>query len=150
LVFTPDFDTWGKTWKENPDPFGNRKPKHSPTDPPKNPKDPKDDEDEMITLYRGVYANHPGYHDAENGMAVPWGLEGGHNNPARHNAGDNYSIFTSWTRTKKIAKAFAGKGGIVLIKKFKKSQTLESPDKFNEGEVLIPGIVTGAYPQHLK
>lgn len=78
-------------------------------------------------------------------MAVPRGLDG-HNNAAQHNRGDNNSIFTSWTRSKNVARKFGrrkGKGGVLLTKKFKKSRVVTSPDKFKEQEVLVPGIVTG-------
>jgi len=62
------------------------------------------------------------------------------------------SVFTFWTTKPNVAKEFATNGdethGIVLSKKFPLSilQSNQSPDKYNEGEVQIPGIVTGATP----
>jgi len=83
--------------------------------------------------------------DAYAGMAIPWG---GHDDPFRHNAGDNKSIFTSWTRIPAEANKWAsrfGPGGVILIKQFHISRLVPSPNrKPGEGEILIPGIVTGA------
>jgi len=65
-----------------------------------------EDDNRSITLYRGVHGKHPDLHNAVNGMAVPRGLDFGHNNPIEHNRGDNNSIFTSWTTTKSMARYF--------------------------------------------
>ncbi len=100
-----------------------------------------------MTLYRGVSAGHPDYPNAVNGMAVPSGLEGGHDDPDRHNAGDNDSIFTSWTMSRAVADYHAskdGSGGVVLSREFAPGETVPSPDNFAELEVLVPGVVTGA------
>jgi hypothetical protein len=43
-----------------------------------------------------------------------------------------------------------GWGGIILTKQFKKSEIVLSPDKFKQGEVLIPGIVSGALPENAR
>lgn len=66
---------------------------------------------------------------------------------------DVNSIFTSWTVYKSIAAFMAGRkgwDGIILTKKFNKSQLVLSPDKFRQGEVLVPGIVTGANPENAR
>lgn len=43
-----------------------------------------------------------------------------------------------------------GWGGIILTKRFHKSQIVLSPDKFFQLEVLIQGIVMGATPQNAR
>lgn len=109
-----------------------------------------DDHIPYITLYRGVSANHPDYKNALNGMAVPAMLMPvGHNSAELHNAGNNNSIFTSWSVFKTVANYHASKNapyaGLVLMKRFRISQTVPSANQFgDEGEVLVPGIVTGA------
>ena len=45
-------------------------------------------EAEMVTVYRGVHANHPQHANALKGIAEPMG---GHADPVLHNAGDNGS-----------------------------------------------------------
>ena len=60
---------------------------------------------------------------------------------------DNFSIFTSWALSTRVADYHANKdepGGIVLQKTTSLSRTVPSPDNFHELEVLIPGIVVGA------
>jgi len=98
----------------------------------------------MIELYRRVHADHPDYPNAMMGIATPWG---GHSDPKKHNEGFNQSIFTSWTISKSVAQMWAtsnGSGGIILSKKFNISELVPSPDIFREGEILVPGVVTGA------
>lgn len=111
------------------------------------------DKDKDVILYRGVHAKHPDLPNARLGMAIPWGLNGGHSSPTKHNENENYSIFTSWTLSDKIAKGWAterGLGGVLLTKKFKLSQLVPSPDRFDELEVLVPGVVTGAKVDYPK
>jgi hypothetical protein len=75
------------------------------------------------------------------------GLNGGHSSPMEHNMGNNFSIFTSWSVYKLTAQMWAtsnGPGGLVLTKQFSATEIVPSPDIFSEGEVLIPGVVTGA------
>ncbi|MCW3463666.1 RHS repeat domain-containing protein [Chitinophaga nivalis] len=106
-----------------------------------------DKKDQEVILYRGVHAKHDDLPNAKRGMAVPWGLKGGHNDPIRHNEDQNFSIFTSWTISEKEAIKWAnerGSGGVLLKKSFKISRVVPSPDRFDEKEVLVPGIVTGA------
>jgi hypothetical protein len=43
-----------------------------------------------------------------------------------------------------VAAKFAGPYGVVLVKRFYPSQLVPSPDKYNEQEVLVPGVVFGA------
>ncbi|AUP79686.1 RHS repeat domain-containing protein [Flavivirga eckloniae] len=111
----------------------------------------KDTELPSILLYRGVHAKHPGYASALMGVATPFALGPvGHNDPALHNSediGNNHSIFTSWTTLKQIANYHAtkhGPGGLILTKRFRINQLVPSPDIFDEGEWLVPGVVTGA------
>jgi len=86
-------------------------------------------------------------------MAVPQNLLTGHSNPYWHNTNNLNSIFTSWTIYKSFAARWAGKngwGGIILTKKFQKWQVQLSPDLFRQGEVLIPGVVSGAKPENAR
>ena len=111
------------------------------------------DNKNWITLYRGVHATHPDIMNARFGRAIPYGLNGGHNDPRAHNAGDNKSIYTSWTIYKSVAANFAGRrgwGGVILTKRFHRSRITLSPDKFKQGEVLIWGIVNGAHVQNAR
>jgi len=105
----------------------------------------EDDYDkDIITLYRGVYVGHPDHENALKGMAVP---RGGTATAKQHNEGNNESIYTSWSIYRGVAEKFGGRkgpGGIVLVKSFHISETVPSIDKFQQGEVLIPGVVTGA------
>jgi hypothetical protein len=107
----------------------------------------------MVTLYRGVHNGHPDIANARNGMAVPWGLDGGHSNARDHNLGALYSVYTSWTIYKNVAAQMAGRngwGGIILTKRFNVSKLTISPDLFFQGEFLIRGIVNGAIPQNAR
>ncbi|RKD92656.1 hypothetical protein [Mangrovibacterium diazotrophicum] len=76
------------------------------------------DSDDQIRgkiVYRGVATNHPDYPNALLGIATPIG---GHGDPKRHNLGNTYSIFTSWTFDPNIANYYAnksGKPGVVLV-----------------------------------
>ncbi|GEM_PF-3743233 len=104
------------------------------------------DSEGLILLFRGVHAQHPDLSNAKMGIATPIG---GHENPTRHNRGDNHSVFTSWTNDIFWANKFAyrrGIGGIILMKRFKTSELIYSQDRFYQGEILIKGIVTGAAP----
>jgi RHS repeat-associated protein len=116
-------------------------------------KDYPDGDNDDVILYRGVHAKHPDLPNALLGIAIPWGLNGGHSNPTKHNENENYSIFTSWTLNESIAKGWAterGAGGVLLTKKFKLHQLVPSPDRFDELEILVPGVVTGADSKVLK
>ncbi|WP_235883971.1 putative T7SS-secreted protein [Saccharopolyspora elongata] len=99
-------------------------------------------------LYRGVPYGHPGYEDALNGRALPWG---GHTDPGLHNGGDTRSEFTSWTTDLDgVARDAAGDGngpGVVL--RIPNADApgytrVESQDIYGESEVLIQGPVSGA------
>jgi RHS repeat-associated protein len=97
-------------------------------------------------LYRGVWPTHPGYADALNGDAVPtgWGKPGPKLTPAQHNGGMvGLSDHTSWTTDPALA-AQRAQGGVVLKVPADAYPTVESPDYFNESEVLIYGPVRGA------
>jgi RHS repeat-associated protein len=100
------------------------------------------DADGGETLFRGVHDEHPGFSDALAGEAYP---RGGHDDPAAHNLGDTRSVFTSWTTCRETAcSAAADARGIVLEKRFPRSEWVSSPDRFQENEVLIRGPVKGA------
>ncbi|MFN0140348.1 MAG: RHS repeat domain-containing protein [Pyrinomonadaceae bacterium] len=111
-----------------------------------------DEEEEEIELFRGVPAPDDGMPDwanerfqlAKQGIALP---RGGPASPREHNEGDTDSIFTSWTVEEGIATGRAkswGTGGVVLSKKFPRSRLVQSPDNFDEGEVLVIGPVSGS------
>lgn len=73
--------------------------------------------------------------------------KGGNANAKEHNEGNNSSIYTSWSIYREVADKFGGRkgaGGVLLMKDFPVTETVPSPDKFMQGEVLIPGVVTGA------
>ena len=102
--------------------------------------------DEMVTVFRGVHAEHPQLANAVQGKAVPWG---GHSNPVLHNMGDNASVFTSWTTDYSTSVNFAtgnGPGGVVLRQTVPRSSLIRSPDNFLESEVLRRGPIDGATP----
>ena len=103
-----------------------------------------DDEDEDDLLYRGVTVGHPGYGDALLGTAQP---RGGTSTSEEHNEGFTDSIYTSWSHSFSTASWYAnrsGQGGVVLTSRIPRSRQTPSPDRFNEGEVLVRGIVIGA------
>ena len=98
-----------------------------------------------ILLFRGIHAFHPQIEKAKLGIVEPWG---GHDNPLKHNMGDNRSVYTSWTSNIFVALQFAkGKNkkqiGVILAKTFDKKVVIPSPDKFQQGEFLIKGNVYG-------
>jgi len=102
--------------------------------------------DEMVTVYRGVHGNHPQFQSAIQGKAAPWG---GHADAALHNAGNNQSVFTSWSTDYRTAVDFAlqeGPGGVVLKQTVPRSSLITSPDVFKEFEVLRTGPIQGATP----
>jgi hypothetical protein len=105
------------------------------------------DQNGKITLFRGVSSEHAAFPMAVLGMAVPIG---GDATPLQHNLGNTKSEYTSWTINPWVAYVFAtGKyntSGIILVKQFNISELTVSPDKFQQGEVLIKGTVTGAVP----
>jgi len=101
--------------------------------------------DEMVTVYRGVHAEHPQLANALRGRADPMG---GHSSPLLHNQGDNASVFTSWTTNRSTAvNDFAlskGPGGVLLEQTVPRSSLIKSPDLLKEFEVLRQGPVSGA------
>ena len=100
-----------------------------------------------ITLYRGVYFDHPDYPNAILGIAEP---AGGDATPEQHAGGNYHSNFTSWTMFRCVADWHANKkgpGGIVLTKEFLPGQFIPNfTFHAEEGEFLVPGRVTGAIP----
>lgn len=106
------------------------------------------DGDGYVVLFRGVSENHPAYADALQGKAIP---RGGHDSELRHNLGNTNSVYTSWTVSPWVAYQFAtdnqkAYNGVVLTKRFHRSEITISPDKFHQGEVLIRGNVYHAIP----
>jgi hypothetical protein len=104
------------------------------------------DENDKIVLFRGVHAAHPVFQQATEGCAIPWG---GHDDAELHNAGNNKSDFTSWTTQPFVAYSFANKkkkkNGVILVMIFEKSQLTYSPDRMQQGEWLVKGVVKNCY-----
>jgi RHS repeat-associated protein len=103
-------------------------------------------------LYRGVDSTHPGYKNAQQGIAKP---RGGHSDPQDHSIiGDTNSVFTSWTSNIAVAREFANRfssRGIILEKNFDLSKTRYFRSDMNDGvlqesEYLIRGSVFDAKP----
>ncbi len=128
-----------------------------------------DDTLPYITLYRGVSSNvkeKDMFFEAQMGVAVPNGLReayvnsilDAHSDFDLHAAGDNMSIFTSWTVDVETAKGFATQhgtvGGIILMKRFKFGTVFPnlSPtaEVNQEGEWLVPGIVSNARVRYVN
>jgi RHS repeat-associated protein len=105
---------------------------------PPAPRGPGDDDD---YIYRGVSRNHFGYDDARSGVARP---RGGSSTPAQHNEGFTDSPYTSWTTDLDVARDFAGEDGVVLRIRRTGQNLVQSPDAYNESEILIQGIFRGA------
>lgn len=125
------------------------------------------EKEHMITLYRGVSVEAKGsmYFYASQGIAIPRGFEqvstnwGPHSDMEAHAAGDNLSIWTSWTTSKETARDFAtgvamhvnGIPGIIMSKQFNLSEV--SPNIYNqaaEAEWLVPGVVYGAKVEYVS
>jgi hypothetical protein len=99
-------------------------------------------------IYRGVDWEHSKYDDALEGRAVP---RGGHSDPARHNAGNSESVYTSWTTDYEgvaLDAAELGNGpGIVMRhrKRDVEDRLIYGPqDVYGESEILIQGVIEGA------
>lgn len=101
------------------------------------------------------------YAEAMMGTAIPNGLRPGqvaHSNMGDHAMGDNYSIWTSWTKDPSVARNFATNygviPGVILSQKFKLGQAIpnisETAKLMQEGEWLVTGPVMGAQVQHIK
>ena len=102
--------------------------------------------DDVITLYRGVAAEHPGYAEALLGIATP---RGGNASITDHIFGNTNSGYTSWTSNWATAEYFASKGsgrGVVLTKDFSRKSVISAVSPYDENEYLAPGVVKGAFP----
>lgn len=97
-------------------------------------------------IYRGVASDHHAFDDAREGVARP-GDPAGSADPDLHNAGFTPKTrLTSWSTSRQVAEGFAGEDGVVLETSIEDLQArgipvLQSPDNFDEGEVLVEGIV---------
>lgn len=99
--------------------------------------------DDMMTVFRGVRPNHPGFKDATKGIAKPRRPFTGHTNTLKHNLGDTRSKFISTTSDRNIAKQFSGEKGIIIETQIPKSKLIPTIDKYNEKEFLIKGVLKG-------
>lgn len=121
-----------------------------------------------ITLYRGVSEGarpHLMYSAARWGVAIPkpileqmgsgGKIEPGHEDPEGHTAGDNMSIWTSWTADPSMARHFATEGGnsngVILKREFNRKSLVipKLTGLMGETEYLVPGVVTGASVQYV-
>lgn len=120
-----------------------------------------------ITLYRGVsskifHNDNSQYINAHFGIAIPKGylqvnsLYGPHRDMQDHAGGDNYSIWTSWSSSKEVARDFAtgiafGKAvpGIIMSKTFRLGEATPNPFTMAEDEWLVPGVVYGAKVEYV-
>ncbi|WP_185290906.1 hypothetical protein, partial [Chryseobacterium lactis] len=120
-----------------------------------------DGSEKTITLYRGVsskifHNDNSQYINAHFGIAIPKGyyqvnsLFGPHTDMQDHAGGDSYSIWTSWSSSKEVARDFAtgvafGKAvpGIIMSKNFKVGVANPNPFTLGESEWLVPGVVYG-------
>lgn len=76
--------------------------------------------------------------------------------PKEYAGGDNYSIWTSWSASKEVARDFAtrvafGKAvpGIIMSKKFRFSEASPNPFTLEEDEWLVPGVTYGAKVEYV-
>jgi len=119
-------------------------------DPIPDPTDEKGEEEEWVTLYRGVHVDHPAEPMAKLGMAIPGSDDPNDWSPDALNGGNSAGNYaTAWSESSVVATYHANKrgiGGVLLTKKFKKSDVdlWRSPDIFDELEVAVPGPVFGA------
>jgi hypothetical protein len=129
------------------------------------PKSSDDENNKKITLYRGVSSNNLlQYKQALMGVAVPKGFYPDfsgtpHADMDDHAMGDNYSIWTSWTKDKNMAINFAkgpegSESGVLLTKTFTigKDVVPNSSDtaKLMQEVEWLAGTVTGAKVEVVK
>jgi len=102
-----------------------------------------------MPIFRGVASNHECFADARQGIASP-GDVAGHADVYAHNVldGRRGSRLTSWSTEREVAGGFAGKNGVILQAIIEEMQArgvnfLESPDVYDEAEILIEGRIGG-------
>ncbi|MBO4210731.1 hypothetical protein GSF22_32765 [Micromonospora echinofusca] len=105
-----------------------------------------------ITVYRGVPEGHPGYANAQNGLAVP---RGGDSTAEMHQLGHTDSVWTSWSTNSGAAERAATRGetrrGVVIEARIPKNQPhihvndqpWADPELRFEFEVLVEGPLEG-------
>jgi RHS repeat-associated protein len=99
--------------------------------------------DELVTVYRGVRPGHPGYENAQQGVAKARSRFLGHSDPAKHNAGNTNSKFVSVSTNKNVAKRFSGADGVIIEAQVPRASLIDSPDRYNEAEYLVKGVFRG-------
>ena len=109
---------------------------------------PAEPEDSHDKLYRGVDSSHHAYQEATSGQAWPGDILG-HTDGVAHNAGlTEDSNLTSWTTDYETAAQFASDRSCGVILEIDRDavrhRETPSPDKFDESEVLVRGLVSGA------
>lgn len=110
-------------------------------------------------VYRGLHAGHPALEDGKKGIVTP-GNVNGTVSPYEHNLGgvSQKSPYTSWSSDYEMAMNFAmskGPGGVILTLPYNPKEKgdcwnwQQSPDMFQEKEVLLKGVRSGAQVTHL-
>lgn len=94
-------------------------------------------------------SNHHAFADAQQGIASPGDVVG-HADVYAHNVlNDTWgSRLTSWSTEREVAEGFAGKNGVILQTIIEEMlargvNILESPDAYDEAEILLEGRIEG-------
>jgi len=98
---------------------------------------------------QGVAQGHNAFEDAQQRIASPDDVAG-HADVYAHNVLDDTwtSRLTSWSTEREVAEGFAGKNGVILQTTIEEMQArgvniLESPDVYEESEILLEGRIEG-------
>lgn len=84
------------------------------------------------------------YLNAKQGIVIPRGWPNGHNDPEAHVLGNTNSVFTSWSSDPRVARIYAGSGGVFLTGRFRRSEIINmSHLAGDEQEMLIVGPRSG-------
>jgi len=103
-----------------------------------------------VTLYRGIGPDAGHQHGRDlrqeailDNQVLGYDPQHGHTDCVEHHQGSNVSQFSSWTYSKKNAtECFASEvGGIIVQGNFQKGEIKESPNMYNEKEILVRGNV---------
>jgi len=115
----------------------------------------------LITVYKGIPVDNKeafqsglkGTVRSPQGKAISKDFCEKINSAIAHNWGTTDTTWTSWTRSKHIARLHAGNGGIVLTANVGPeygTKLMWSPDEYLEQEVLVEGTVSNAVVEICK